>query len=112
MGDPADVPQLQEDLAAGAVDGFGDVGPAAYLIVGPDARGVRVADAHRRDRSGFAEDQAGRGALYVVLGHQRVRHSAFVGAAAGQRGHDDAVGQFQVAQFDRIENSRHSLQPS
>jgi len=52
------MPQLQCNPATGRVYGLGDVGPAAYLIVSPDARGVRVADAHWRDRRGLAQDQA------------------------------------------------------
>ncbi|MNV67768.1 hypothetical protein D3C71_1605810 [compost metagenome] len=112
VGNATHVPQLQEDLAARAMDSLGHVGPATYLIVGPDARGVRVADAHRCHRGGLAEDQPGGRTLHVVLGHQRVGYAAFVGAAAGQRCHDDAVGQLEVAQFDWIENSRHEVQPS
>ena len=37
MGDPAHVPQLQEDLAAGAVDRLGDVGPC-LLYTSPSPR--------------------------------------------------------------------------
>ena len=107
VGDAANVPQLQEDLAARAMHGLGDVGPAAHLVVGPDAGGVRVAHAHRCHGSGFAEDQPGGGALHVVLGHQRIGHAPGIRAAAGQRRHDDAVRQLHVAQCDRIENSRH-----
>ncbi|MNC53903.1 hypothetical protein D3C75_1033550 [compost metagenome] len=107
MRDAPDMPQLQEDPPAGAMNGLGDVGPAAHLVIGPDTRGVRITDTHWRHRSGFAEDQAGAGTLHVVLGHQRVGYPAFIGAAAGQRSHDDAVRQFEVAEGDRIENSCH-----
>ena len=58
VGNPPNVPQLQEDAPTGVMDGLGDVGPAANLFVGPDAWGVRVANAQRGNRSGFAEDQA------------------------------------------------------
>ncbi|MNO54146.1 hypothetical protein D3C76_446110 [compost metagenome] len=103
VGDTAHVPQLQEDASARAVHGLGDVVPATHLFIVPDTRGIRVADAHRRDRGRFAEDQPGAGALDVVLGHQCIGHAALVGAAAGQRRHDDAVGQLQVAERDRVE---------
>ena len=58
VGDPANVPQLQRDTATGRVYRLGDVGPASDLVGRPDARGVRVANAHWRYRSGFAQDQA------------------------------------------------------
>ncbi|MNY04289.1 hypothetical protein D3C86_1369560 [compost metagenome] len=111
VGDAADVPQLQDDPPAGGVHGLGDVLPALYLLGGPDAGGVRVADAHRRDRGGFADDQAGAGALHVVLGHQRAGYAAGLGAAAGQRGHDHAVGQLQIAYLDGVEKCRHGRFP-
>ena len=108
VGDTANVPQLQENAPASAVHGLGDVMPAAHLLVVPDAGRVGVADAHRADRCRFAENQAGTGALHVVFGHQRIGHTAFIGTAAGQRGHDDAVGQLYVAQLDRIEKRGHN----
>src|SRR5471032_3016390 len=108
VGDAADVPQLGEDQTAGRVDGVGDPLPACDLLVGPQARRVRIADALRRDGGRLAEDQAGAGALRVVLGHQRVRHAgAADGAGARQRRHDDAVFQGQVADGDGIEQGGH-----
>lgn len=107
IGNPPDVPELQEDAPAGGVHRLGHVAPATDLVIGPDAGGVGIAYAHRRDRGGLAEDQAGIGALGVVLGHQGVGHAAFIGAAAGQRRHDDAVGQLEVAEHDGIEQSSH-----
>ncbi|MCY1184960.1 hypothetical protein D9M73_256960 [compost metagenome] len=107
VGDAADVPQLQDDPPAGGVHGLGDVVPALHLLVGPDAGGIRIADAQRGHRGGFADDQPGGRALGVVLGHQRVGHTAFVRAAAGQGSHDDAVGEFQVADLDRVEERGH-----
>ncbi len=111
VGNTAHVPQLQGDTATGVVHGLGDVAPATYLVVGPDAGGVRVTHAHRRHRGGFGQDQAGRGALHVILGHHRVRYTAFIGTAARQWGHDDAVGQLQIAQGDRVKDSRHVSNP-
>ncbi|MCY1409546.1 hypothetical protein D9M71_248980 [compost metagenome] len=107
VGNAAHVPQLQDDLAAVGVHRLGDIAPALHLLVGPDAGAVRIADAQGRDRGGFADDQPGGRALGVVLGHQRVGHTAFVRAAAGQGSHDDAVGEFQVADLDRVEERGH-----
>ncbi|RMS24969.1 Transcriptional regulator, AraC protein [Pseudomonas coronafaciens pv. garcae] len=111
VGNAAYVPQLQDDAAASVVYGFGDVAPAANLIVGPDAGGVRVTHAHRRYRGGFSQDQACRSALHVILGHHCIGHAAFVGAAACQGRHDDAVGQLQIANGDRVKDSRHVSNP-
>ena len=52
--DTADMPQLQEDLAAGLVHGVGDELPAFDLLLRPDARRVGITHALRRDRSRFA----------------------------------------------------------
>ncbi|GBH19742.1 Polysaccharide pyruvyl transferase family protein WcaK [Pseudomonas syringae pv. actinidiae] len=81
------------------------------MIVGPDAGRVRVTHAHRRDRRGFSQDQACRSTLHVILGHQCIGHAAFVCAATGQRGQDDAVGQLQIAKGDRVKDSRHVSNP-
>ena len=46
--DAADMPELQQDRATRRVDGVGDMPPAGYLFVGPDAGCIGIADAHRR----------------------------------------------------------------
>ena len=102
------MPELQHDLAALGVDRVGYLPPALYLLGRPNTGGVRVADAHRCDRGGFADDQACVGPLGVVLDNQVTRHAARLSAATGQRGHDDAVGQFQFANLDRVEKCGHS----
>src|SRR3990167_6719331 len=107
VGNAPDVPQLQNDFAACSVHGLGHIAPATYLLIRPDTGGIRVADAHWGHGGGFTDDQAGAGALHVVLGHQRVGHAAFIGAAAGQRGHDDAVIELQIANLDRVEKCGH-----
>jgi hypothetical protein len=66
-----------------------------------------VADALRHDRHALGDQQAGRGALGVVVGHQGVGDLGRTGPQAGQRRHDDAVGQLQVAETKRIEQSGH-----
>jgi hypothetical protein len=97
------MPQLQDDPAASLVHGVGGQFPAFHLRVVPDAGRVRVAHALGRDRRGLGDDQAGIGALAVVLGHQRIGHAAFTGAAARERGHDDAVGQRESAELNGVE---------
>jgi len=87
--------------------GAGDQLPAFDLGVGPDARSIGIADAHGGDRGGFGDDQAGGGALGVIFGHQGIRHPAFVGAAAGQGRHDDAVGKLEIAHLDGLEQKGH-----
>lgn len=101
------MPELQHNLAALGMHGVGNLLPALHLFGGPDARGVRVADAHGRHRGGFADDQAGAGALAVVLDHKLTGHAARFCAAAGQGRHDDAIGQFQVADLDGVEECGH-----
>jgi hypothetical protein len=55
--DPADMPQLQEDQAAGPVDGAGDQAPALDLLLAVDARRPGVALPLHRHLRGFADDQ-------------------------------------------------------
>ena len=69
IGDAADVPDLREDVSACVVDGGGDGLPGFGLLFGPDAGDVGVADAERVDGGAFGDDEAGGGALGVVLGH-------------------------------------------
>ena len=47
IGDPAHVPKLHQNAAAGGVDGFGYATPAVHLFLRPDARRVRIADPRR-----------------------------------------------------------------
>jgi len=84
MRDPAHVPQLQCDLAAGGVDRVGDGLPAGDLGLAVDARRVQVALAERIDLGGLGDDQAGAGTLAVVLDGQRRGHAAFDGPVASE----------------------------
>ncbi|MEJ1969713.1 MAG: hypothetical protein WDN03_13925 [Rhizomicrobium sp.] len=102
------MPELQEDMAAFLVDGVHDGLPAFGLFVGPDARRVGIADAHRLDRGGLGHDQAGAGALGVIFDGERRRHAAaFQRAGARQRRHPDAIGQGERAHLDGVEQGRH-----
>ena len=110
IGDAADMPDLGEDTAAGLVHGAGDGLPALDLLLAPEAGDIGIADRQGGDGHALADDQAGGGALAVVFGHQGARHMAGR-AGAGEGRHDDAVGQGEVAQADRVEEIRHRPVP-
>ena len=103
------VHQLQHDASAGGMHRVGHLFPARDLGRGVDAGlvpegGVAL---HRHRRLG--DQQAGAGALGVVGGHQFARHMAGFGAAARERGHQDAVGQGELAGLQRGEEIGHGL---
>ena len=91
MRNAADVPELQQNAPAGFMHRAGDLGPSLYLLLGPDARRVGIADAHWRDRGRFRQDEAGRSALNVIVAHQFVRNTTGARPTASQRGHDDTI---------------------
>ncbi len=101
------MPQLHENQAAGPVHGLGGELPALHLLVRPDPRRIRIADAQRRHRGGLADDQAGRGALRIVPRHQRARYPLHARSGAGERRHHDAVAQGMVPDFEGIEERGH-----
>jgi len=101
MRNPAHVPQLQGDLAAGAMHGLGHPLPAGDLRLAMDARRARIAVRLGTDRRRLGEDQTGAGALPVILGHQRRGHVARPRAIARQRRHHDAVSQLDGAEAGR-----------
>jgi len=105
VGNAAHVPELEENPAPGGVDGLGDHLPALHLAWRPDAGCVGIANPHRCDGGGLAENQTGGGPLNVVVAHEGVGHPAGGSAAAGKRGHEDAVRQVQLAQPDRFQES-------
>ena len=108
VGDASHMPQLKQDPAAGPVHGLGDRAPAVDLFLRPDARRMRIADAHRRHRRRLGDDHARRGALDIIIAHHRVWHAARAArAVAGQRRHEDAVGQAKIANGDRVKQRRH-----
>ena len=76
-----------------------------------DAGRAIPGDRLRRDVGGLGDDQAGGGALHVVLGHHRRRHALERGARARERRHDDAVGQREVAERERAEQVGHQSSP-
>ncbi len=107
--DAADVPDLHEDPAAPVMHRLGHLLPALGLLGRPDAGDPFVADRLGRDRHAFADDQAGRSALGVVLCHQGVGDVGVGCPEARQGRHDQAVGQDEVAESQRIEQGSHGV---
>ena len=103
------MPKLQEDPPASLVHGLRDLLPTGDLGVVVDAWGPGVALAFGADLAGFADDQAGVGALGVVAGVQFAGDIAWQAALAGQGRHHQAVGQGQGAELQRREQvfNRH-----
>ena len=84
--------------------GVVDSPPAARLFVGVDARRVDIALALLRNLRGLGDEQAGAGALPVIIHHQIVgRVGSRRGAIARQRRHHDAVGEMDVAEIVGLE---------
>ena len=106
--DAPDVPQLHHNFAVGLVDGLGHFFPAVELLGAVQAGHVGVALRLRADGGGFSDQQAGAGALGVVLRHQRGRDGVW-GAVARQRCHRNAVGQLQATGLNGIEQSGHRV---
>jgi hypothetical protein len=99
----AGVPDLQHDAPAGGVHRVGHLAPAGHAGLVVDAGLAGEGTALTRHHGGLGDQQAGTGALRVVLGHQRVGDMAAPGARARQRRHDDAVGQGLAADLQRRE---------
>jgi hypothetical protein len=68
-----------------------------------DARRVHVALADGTGLRALGDDQADARALAVVLDRDVLRDTVLVSAVAGQRRHDDAVGQRHLADLDGLE---------
>ena len=101
------VPELEEDLSPGGVDGVGDPPPACLHGAGIDPGGLDPAVALRRDRRRLGDDQPCRGPLDVILAHQIVGDPLGAGTGPRQGGHDDPVGQGDVVERVGIEKRRH-----
>src|SRR6185312_3482021 len=98
VGNAAHVPELQEYLAAALVDCAHDLLPAFHLSSGVDARSPKVALPLLRNLSGLANDQAGGGALFVVLSVEVAWRIAFACPRARERRHHNTV-----VELDRTE---------
>jgi len=77
--------------------------PAFGLRVVPHARRGRPAQPFDADPGGFGNDQPGIAALAVIFSDHRIGDRARIGAATGQRSHQNAVLGFDRTQADRLE---------
>ncbi len=102
MGCPPAMPKLHENGRALGMNRSDDLPPSQRLRVGVNPWAIRPAYALFGHHRGFADNQASRGALGVVLGHQRVGQTLFTGARAGHGRHRHAVFERQIAQLERI----------
>jgi hypothetical protein len=73
VGDASAVPKLAKDAAPYVVDGFCHLPPTHDLGILPEAWTVDDAFALLGDCGAFGHDQARRGALGVILAHDRRR---------------------------------------
>ena len=98
--DAADMPELDEDLAAALMHLIGDLAPAGDLVLGVDAGRVLVALALLRDLACFGDQKPCGGTLGVIVGGKRARYEgAGNGAVARQRRHHETVRQRDRAEL-------------
>ena len=103
MDDPAHMPELADDPAAGLMDLLDHRLPGLGLRVVPDAGRKRRAHALLADSGRFGNDQAGTGALGIIFAHDRRWHMLHRRAAAGEGGHEHAVRGLYGTNGDWIE---------
>ena len=112
MRDAPYMPELHDDFAASGMYRCSDRLPGLHLFFAPDAGHVGVALSLVTDGGGFGNDQScpilGVGALGVVGGHQGRGHGTGC-AVAGERGHDNAVGNGDGAELGGIKQSSHAV---
>ncbi len=108
VGDPSNVHQLDDDVAAAGVNLIGDSAPALDLLRRMDARGVQVTLADRTGLGALGHDQAGAGPLAVVGHGDVLRDHALAGPVAGQRRHDEPLREVPVADLDGFEHVSHT----
>ena len=101
--DAADMPELEEDVAAARVHEVRDLAPADDLFFRVDAGGVLISLALMRDLACFGDQEARAGTLPVVLDRQRIGYQTFDRAVAGQRRHHEAIGKRDRAKPERLE---------
>src|SRR5665213_1185976 len=98
MRDAADMPELEEDFAAGLMHGRSDFSPAFDLSRVINSRRPRIALALLRNLGSFSDDERCRGALAIIFDVEIIRRIGAMGCAvARQRRHDDPAVQFESA---------------
>ncbi|KAI0266728.1 hypothetical protein BC834DRAFT_873238 [Gloeopeniophorella convolvens] len=107
-GNAAGGPELYEDVRAIGVDGVHDLFEAGDLLLGPDAGRVRIAAGTRRNDRSLIDDEAARNtrALLVIFAVEVADNVLGISTEAGQRSHDHAVLEFDIADADGGEESR------
>jgi len=104
VGDPAHMPELGKDEPTLGMNGLCDQTPACHLLGTVDARCPGVALAQGGDLRPLTDDETSTGPLGIVFGHQCIGHIAgLAGAGAGHGWHDDAIGELEMAQTQRVE---------
>lgn len=103
IGNPPHMPKLQQDAAAGIVDGARDELPAFDVLGGLDTGSVSVADAHRRNAVDSGKHQPRAGPLAIVFGHHSIRHTSGARASPRERGQHNTVWQVPGADGQGIE---------
>jgi len=101
------MPQLGDDSALIAVDCVGDLLPSLDLRLVPKPGSAGPAEALAADASRFGNDQACARALGVISRHQLVGHAFAARAGAGQRSHQDAVGELKGTELQGFEQRGH-----
>jgi hypothetical protein len=113
IGNAPDMPELEEYSPTRLMHPVGDQTPARDLLLRPDAGRMRIADAERRHRSRFGDDESRRSALDVIVAHQGVGDApSTVRSIARERGHEDAVGKPKIADGDWVKERRHETDAS
>ena len=78
------MPKLEEDFAAGRMDGGSDFSPAFDLSRAINSRGPHIALALLRNLRGFGDDQSGGGALAIIFDVEIIRRTGAMGCAVAR----------------------------
>src|SRR5580704_6584288 len=94
------VPQLHEYSSTSRVNGVSDRLPSSALFLAIDARSAVPPLCVFADPGALADDEAGRGALFVVFPHQVRWHVArIISACSRQRSHHHSIAELEVSEF-------------
>src|ERR1017187_5225741 len=99
----SDMPELNKDVTATAVNGAGYASPCFDLRLAVDPRREGIASPLRGDIGPFRNDQTCRRPLLIIFNHERTRDTVWARTASCQRGHHDAVGQNTRSNLHRLE---------
>src|ERR1700761_4940445 len=109
MHDPAHMPQLRKYAAAGFVHGIRDSLPLFDPFSRPKAAGIGPTASLEADMRRLRQDQPGGSTLRVIGRHQVGGNMIAGGAAAGERGHPDAVWTGQRADLNGVKERGHGF---